>query len=158
MAGVSKQAIYRRWTSKYDLLADAVSFGLDQMNRHEEEIVADNPLEALRQVSWQRMNGDPQLGTRLGFFLVAESFRNEAIRKHLNNLRPKVIGVFLRHLEELERIGLRAEGDIVSQAEILNDLLTSATHSLVIRGTAGAAEMAREFETRWHAFCRIAVK
>ena len=158
MAGVSKQAIYRRWTSKFDLLADAVTFGLEQMNREGDEIVASNPLDALRQVSWQRMSGDPQLGTRLSFFLIAESFRNEAIKKHLNDLRPKILGVFIRRLEELERVGLRAEGDIVSQAEILNDLLNAATHSLVIRGTTGAADMAREFEIRWQAFCKIAIK
>ncbi len=158
LAGVSKQAIYRRWTSKFDLLVDAISNGLAGMTEERDQIAIDNPLDALRQVSWQRLSGDLYMGSRLGTFLQAEGFRNETIREHLVEWRAKLLRVYVRRLEELDRIGMRAEGDIEAQAAMLDDLLSTACTNLVLLGTLGEGDRSREFEHRWQAFCRFAIK
>ncbi len=158
MAGVSKQAIYRRWTSKIDLLVDAISNGLARMTDETDQIGMENPLDALRQVSWQRLSGDLYMGSRLGTFLQAEGFRNDTIRKHLIAWRAKLLQIYVRRLEELDRIGMRAEGDIEAQAAMLDDLLSTATTNLVLLGTLGEGDRSLEFERRWQAFCRFAIK
>lgn len=158
LAGVSKQAIYRRWMSKFDLLVDAISNGLARMTEERDQIAIDNPLDALRQVSWERLSGDLYMGSRLGTFLQAEGFRNETIREHLVKWRAKLLGVYVRRLEDLERIGMRAEGDIEAQAAMLDDLLSTATTNLVLLGTLSEGDRSREFEQRWQAFCRFAIK
>lgn len=157
IAGVSKQAIYRRWNSKTELIIDTVdsvlAAGLDSP-----KITVNDSLMALRETAWRLFDTDLLVSYRVNIFLQAEALREARIDSRLLAWRDRFIAMYTEGLRAVEHDGRREEGDILLQAEILMELMNGASSMLALTGAVSDDAKRHAFEQRWVSFCRIAIR
>jgi len=155
LAGVSKQAIYRRWKSKADLIVDTIDTilaeTLIELNYN------DDPVAALRETAWRLFDGDQAGRYSIQVFLRAEGLFDADLKHRLIIFQKKYLEAYLVHLVIIEKNDLLAKGEALYFGEILLDLLDGASSRLATLGTGSKEETRKAFELRWQAFCRIAI-
>ena len=157
LAGVSKQAIYRRWESKADLIVDTIDTilaeTLIELNYN------DDPVVALREAAWRLFDDGDQVGRySIQVFLRAEGLFDADLKHRLLEFQKKYLDAYLVHLVAIERNNLLAEGGALYFGEILLDLLDGASSRLATLGTGTEEETRRVFEQRWQEFRKLAIK
>ncbi|TCP96374.1 TetR family transcriptional regulator [Sphingomonas sp. PP-F2F-A104-K0414] len=157
LAGVSKQAIYRRWKSKTALLIDSID-GAQVVGLVEPGIDDDDPVSALRSVAWHLMDTDVITSHRVNIFLQAEGLRHEPIQQRLMSWRNRFLELYVRHLNGIERANQRIDGDMAVQAEILMELMLGGLSMLAVTGAVSSEEKLKAFEDRWRLFSLMALK
>lgn len=157
LAKVSKQAIYRRWKSKTDLIIETIDSVLTT-GFAVPKVDYDNSVTALRETAWHLFNTDLLVSYRVNIFLQAEALREERISSRLLDWRGKFITMYTYGLTEIEQDGHREDGDIGLQAELLMELLAGASSMLAMTGMVSADAKRRTFDERWVSFCRIAIR
>lgn len=120
-AGISKQAIYRRWPSKTDLVAHVIDRHLSLLLKYVQEDLPTDPMAALREVAWRIFEHDTKFAIRLMVFLQVEGLHNEPLRQRClswGELRRSVIrdhmAAACRHLDPR---------DVTRLTDLLQDLL-----------------------------------
>ncbi|MEJ2804514.1 helix-turn-helix domain-containing protein [Comamonadaceae bacterium PP-2] len=148
-AGATKQAIYRRWPSKDELLIQAVDRGLDDYMRMITFDLPGDPLQALRLMAWRMFDGDP-LSIRIAGYLSVESLRQPALRDALVRWRKSLGDLFCRRLLEIEQQRRQAEpADKAMQADILMDSLRGTFGQLCAIGDTTDEAKRRLFDRLW---------
>lgn len=157
LADVSKQAIYRRWRSKIDLVVEAIETALNDGLSSLTECPED-PVAALKEVAWRHFGGDQTASHRLSIYLQVESFSNERLRGQLVEWRSRFISIYKQALHEIENAGHRASGEMEMQSELLMELLNGGAQKLALTGLTSVTDQRRCFEERWNAFKLIAIR
>lgn len=157
LAGVSKQAIYRRWDSKFDLLAHSIDRLLDD-GLQQPVPAHDDPVLALRDLLWSHFDKDVVMAHRTATFLRVEGLRDDRISDRMLQWRERFLLLYVRYLEEIDARGKRVDGDIYLQAEILGELMNGGSDKLAMTRRVSEREKIEVFEQRWSAFRRIALK
>jgi len=157
LAGVSKQAIYRRWASKLDLITHAIEMfvqeNIDTLPRK-----VDPPEKELRDFAWYCFNSEVITANRMSIFLQSESFRNDALLERMRDWHGRLSATYVRHLQILANAGILQSCDVGQHVGILMDLLSGASANLALARVPSEAEKQRVFENRWMAFHRMAIK
>ncbi|RDE07377.1 TetR/AcrR family transcriptional regulator [Sphingomonas aracearum] len=153
-AGISKQAIYRRWPSKIELLAHAIDAHSDFQRRFLTADLPTDPLEALREFLWRRFDIDESKKNRLNIFLQAAALRNEELRARLIQWRGFSIAMIHERIEQVMLARPTADCDTRALAELISEMLVAASTS---RAWLGSGEASRKttFEQRWKAICTL---
>ncbi len=157
LAGVSKQAIYRRWKSKTDLIIETIDSVLADGFAVPDVTHSDSVME-LRETAWHLFDTDLSVAHRVNIFLQAEALREERISSRLLEWRGRFLAVYRHGLRAIEHDSRRENGDISLQAEILMELLSGASSMLAITGAVSDEDKRRAFDERWVSFCRIAIR
>ncbi|WP_439532276.1 TetR/AcrR family transcriptional regulator [Polymorphobacter sp.] len=155
-AGVSKQAIYRRWKTKEELLVHAISSLLTQRINTATEDLPDNPFTALRAVAWRLFDRDNGRDHRIGIFIKAQALRDEGLQQHLHEWGEQFGAPYRRLAQPIAaRAGVPVEMVEVN-IDILIEMLDGATSRLAMLGLQSDADKRRVFDQRWDAFVRMA--
>jgi AcrR family transcriptional regulator len=157
LAGVSKQAIYRRWDSKFDLLSQSIDSLLDD-GLQQPVPAHDDPVRALRDLLWSHFDKDVVMAHRTATFLRVEGLRDDRISTRMLQWRERFLTLYVRYLEAIDACGSRADGDVYVQAEILGELMNGGSDKLAMTRKISERDKAEVFEQRWSAFRRIALK
>lgn len=154
-AGISKQAIYRRWTGKIDLIIHAIAFELQRTEEVIGKALPRYPLSALREVAWRMFNTDRNRQSRFGIFLQAEGLRDAQLRENLMMTYDRRLA-WLEQFIAPVRVGADDDAPTLRElAEILLDLTYAARSALEWRGDLSATTKRRIFERRWLAFTML---
>ena len=153
LAGISKQAIYRRWPGKIDLLIHAIERGIEIENATLPAALPPDPLAALRELTWRRFNDGRNIRYRASIFLQAEAMRNERLHERALEWSTEHVALIARHVE----VVIGGDGRKPTShdlAQILLDLIDSAGAIIAVYGLPPA--LANEmFDQRWAAFTAI---
>lgn len=157
-AGVSKQAIYRRWPGKIDLLIHAIDTVVDQVLAFEFPDAAADPVEALRALAWHSFGKDQWQSHRLSIFLQAEALSDGRLRGRTLGWRMRISQVFEERLAAIHADRQVAPDELELQADILLELLRGATEKLGMVGEYSPSDQRRAFDARWEAFMHMVLR
>lgn len=78
-AGISKQAIYRRWPGKTDLVVHVIDRHLELLRDRVQDDLPRDRMAALREIAWRIFEQDTRVAVRVMTFLDAEGARHEPL-------------------------------------------------------------------------------
>ena len=87
-AGVSKQAIYRRWSSKIDLMIEATDFAV--RNNTAGQYLPADPVAALREMCWRWFGDDMAALQGMYSFLQSQAILDARIRAQIIEWRDRL--------------------------------------------------------------------
>lgn len=154
-AGVSKQAIYRRWPGKIDLLIHAIDTVLDEVLTFEASDAVADPVESLRALAWHSFGKDQWQSHRLSIFLQAEALGDGRLQSRTLGWRMRISQVFEERLAAIHAVRQMSPTELELQADILIELLRGATAKLGMMGEYSPSDQRRAFDARWEAFRRM---
>lgn len=153
-AAVSKQAIYRRWSSKLELLVYAVDQSLLDFVAETDGDRHPEALDALEAFAWKIFNTDASTH-RLSIFLQVEALHVQALRVAMLKWREQMNSAIIVHLDTLADLGHLAEADKALYANMLMDILSGASTKLAMIGEMNPEQRREYFGHLWHAFRRM---
>lgn len=154
-AGISKQAVYRRWPGKTDLLIHAIDRTIERLVARAADRLPSDPAAALREMAWRVFDSDEAQANRIGIFLQAEALRDGGLQRHMLDWREALVQLLSARTRVLLLELGKDEEAAPALAAILIDLLSGARATLAWTGTPPMANTAI-FELRWQAFLHIA--
>lgn len=153
-AAVSKQAIYRRWSSKLELLVCAIDQSLLKLVAQTEDELRIDAVSALEAFAWKIFNTDATT-YRVSIFLQVEALRDEALRAAMLKWREQM------HYAVILRLGALADQERLVEldkplcADILLDILGGASSKLAAMGKLGEEDRRQQFGPLWQAYQRM---
>lgn len=152
-AGISKQAIYRRWPGKVDLLIHAVNRGIERENSALRAGHPAEPLAALRELAWRRFHHGGNQRHRFALFIQVEAMRDARLHQHLLEWHAQHMILIAHHVAAVTGDDGRdpAAADL---AQILVDLLDGAG-ALSVWHDLSPAHRSSLFDQRWATFTAI---
>lgn len=96
--GVSKQAVYRRWSSKIQLLMDVMDRVMARIHSNLSQDLPDDPLLALKELSRRMCEPDGGVRERSMTILMAEALEDAAVRHWLGSWRDKHFAFYRRYV------------------------------------------------------------
>jgi AcrR family transcriptional regulator len=153
LACVSKQAIYRRWSSKSDLLIDAVN-DIIAKGLHENALPAD-PIEALRELSWRWLHPDIKTLHGILSYLQLQALSDNHVRQEMIGWHDRVVSRNLLYLNLIETHRLRRPGHLIAQATMLVHFIMGLRLELVINEQFSEADIESLFNCRWKALAAL---
>lgn len=152
-AGISKQAIYRRWPGKIELLLHALDVRFAESSAQAAANLPAEPMAALREFAWRMFDTDKTRGHRIGIFMLAETLRNPRVAAAVTEMHARTSDIFRPHIAAV--LGERAEAErCVELAGVLQELLSGAAMRLVWARSSAASRRA-QFDRRWALFARL---
>ncbi|MEH3036066.1 MAG: TetR/AcrR family transcriptional regulator [Sphingomonas adhaesiva] len=153
-AGISKQAVYRRWPGKTDLLIHAIGRTIERLVARAADRLPGDPAAALREIAWRVFDSDEGQANRIGIFLQAEALRDGGLQRHMLGWHEALVQLLSARTRVLLLQLGKDEEAAPSLAAILFDLLSGARATLAWTGTPPMDDPA-VFELRWQAFLHI---
>lgn len=156
--GLTKQAIYRRYRSKLELVDAVVQRDITLLGRVVKPDGSDpNPWVGLRDIAYRyyRHSAAPQ-NASFTSFLLAESARSEEMRKTLGRWSQLYLAPMISFVELAQRKGSIQQGAPRDICLLLTDLLgtTNHLHRFDQGNITDADSSDRFFEARWEIFCK----
>lgn len=96
--GVSKQAVYRRWSSKIQLLMDVMDRVMARVHSNLTRDLPDDAFLALRELSRRMCEPDGGVRERSMTILMAEALEDTAVRHWLGSWRDKHFAFYRRYV------------------------------------------------------------
>ena len=143
--GVSKQAVYRRWSSKTLLLMDVMDRVMAQIHANLGHDLPDDALTALEELSRRMCQPDGGVRERSMTILMAEALDDPAVRHWLGSWRDKHFAFYRRYVAAAcpaDRSG--------TVARILFDIVEGVSRDSYWQGLSDA-ECAALFLRKWNA-------
>lgn len=100
-AKISKQAIYRRWPSKVDLIIHAVERVLDDVLTGLEDDLPTDEFACLREIAWRLCKPDQGIRARSIIILRHQMLTNEELRRRFLRWNERIEGLLARHIAAL---------------------------------------------------------
>ena len=148
LAGVSKQAIYRRWRSKTELLLYAIDdqvFGRENLGL---ETIPDDPVAALHAIARHYFGQSRGAGGRLSLFLRAQAENDPDLHERLWSWRSHYCASIRDHVVRIRSAAGLPIDEAEDQAELLIDMVFTGADRADRKGLS-AADSERLFERLW---------
>lgn len=153
VAGISKQAIYRRWPSKLDLLIHAIEWTIERANPALPAVLPEEPLAALRELAWRLFDDGWNNRYRVSVFIQVEALRNERLLERVGVWRAQHVAAIAEQVSAV--IGKdKKTPTAIDLAQMLMDLIDSANELIALK-ILPSTQSREIFEQRWAAFMAI---
>lgn len=144
--GVSKQAVYRRWSSKIQLLMDVMDRVMARVHSNLTCDLPDDAFLALKELSRRMCEPDGGVRERSMTILMAEALEDTAVRHWLGSWRDKHFAFYRRYVTAV----LSDEQSAETVARILLDIVEGVSREAYWRDLS-EAECATLFLRKWDA-------
>lgn len=150
-AGVSKQALYRRWPTKLALFVEAIDKGMEAAYAEAICGLPSDPLEALRFLAWRIFDADHLFRVRMSIHIFDHASAEPQLQERLEQWTAKAFAPLLETMERFQRTRDLPVEDAKMKALML-DAISSGTglRSAIARDNDGARREA--FNETWDAF------
>lgn len=147
--GVSKQAVYRRWSSKIQLLMDVMDRVMARIHSNLSQDLPDEPLLALKELSRRMCELDGGVRERSMTILMAEALEDAAVRHWLGSWRDKHFAFYRRYVTAVISVE-QPEPWAETVARILLDVVEGVSREVYWQDLS-EAECATLFLRKWNA-------
>lgn len=144
--GVSKQAVYRRWSSKIQLLMDVMDRVMARVHSNLTRDLPDDAFLALKELSRRMCEPDGGVRERSMTILMAEALEDTAVRHWLGSWRDKHFAFYRRYVTAV----LPDEQSAETVARILLDIVEGVSREAYWQDLS-EAECATLFLRKWDA-------
>jgi AcrR family transcriptional regulator len=158
LASASKQASYRRWRSKSDLLVEAIDIMLDTSLDADPDTLPEDPFDALRELAWRWLSHDTAIFHGILTYLQTEALSNDTVRARIAKWHHRFIATNALYIGRMDPARLRTPDRVEEHARILLNLMMGARLELAINGRFDDASKAEAFSVRWDAFTAIVLR
>ncbi len=153
LAGVSKQAIYRRWQTRSEMVLHVLDAAVRQDVAETRAGLPDDPLEALRYLAMRDFEKDGEKRFHVQAFIQVEAMRNPAVARQAMGWYDQGKALVLEQLAALDRDGRRFPGDMNLQADLLLQMQGGLATRLAL-DSVGETERKQAFARWWQLYCR----
>ncbi|EGI54535.1 bacterial regulatory s, tetR family protein [Sphingomonas sp. S17] len=147
--GVSKQAVYRRWSSKIRLLMDVMDRVMAKIHAKLSQDLPDDALLALKELSRRMCEPDGGVRERTMTILMAEALEDTAVRHWLGSWRDQHFAFYRRYVTAVLPME-RSERSDETIARILLDIVEGVSREAYWQDLSDA-ECATLFSRKWGA-------
>ncbi|HJO64025.1 MAG TPA: TetR/AcrR family transcriptional regulator [Sphingomonas sanguinis] len=147
--GVSKQAVYRRWSSKIRLLMDVMDQVMAKIHAKLSQDLPDDALLALKELSRRMCEPDGGVRERSMMILMAEALEDSGVRHWLGSWRAQHFAFYRRYVAAVLPIE-RSERSDETVARILLDIVEGISREAYWQDLSDA-ECATLFSRKWEA-------
>ena len=150
-AGVTKKAIYSRYTSKRTLLLAVVHRNTEAFHEFgSREKTAKNPLSALRSSSWELFRrASERKAIAFGIFLDAESMRHPDLLSAIRGPASRAVGPMRDIMTRLWREGYAEKQPSPTLGEAVVDVIMQGAKRAWQAGLVKEAQRRRAFVKQW---------
>ena len=148
-AGVSKQAIYRRWPSKLELIIDAVETGMDMFLSYFADDLPASPIEALKVLARRLYDGDRVFATRFALSMDAHGAVEPQLRERFDDWERRSIAPIVAAVESLHMACGLPDHSVAEKAQLIIDLFNGAGLRVSLKRSTSDEERGRVFDTTW---------
>lgn len=153
-AGISKQAVYRRWSGKAELLVHALDGEVKRLVKEASEAPVGLAEVALKEAAWRIFDTDKVKTNRISVFLQAEALRDPRLQGHLIDWHDALTELLGGQIRRVLADAGKSQEDASVLAAILLDLLSGARGTVAwTEASSGAASVI--FDARWTVFLRM---
>ena len=145
--GVSKQAVYRRWSSKIQLLMDVMDRVMARVHSNLTRDLPDDAFLALRELSRRMCETDGGVRERSMTILMAEALEDTTVRHWLGSWRDKHFAFYRRYVTAILS-DEQSERSAETVARILLDIVEGVSREAYWQDLS-EAECATLFLRKW---------
>lgn len=151
--GISKQAVYRRWSSKIQLLMDVMDRVMAKVHSNLSQDLPDDALLALKELSRRMCEPDGGVRERSMTILMAEALEDGAVRHWLGGWREKHFAFYRRYVTAVIPVA-PSERWAGTVARILFDIVEGVSRESYWQDLPDA-ECATLFSRKWDAILPV---
>lgn len=149
-AGVSKQALYRRWPTKLALLVEAIDKGMDEGYAESIGGLPSDPLEALRILAWRIFYADHLLRVRMSIHIFDHASAEPQLQQRLEKWTAQAFAPLLEAMEHFQRARDLPVKDAEMKALMLDAISSAAGLRSAIARESDSARL-ETFNKTWNA-------